>query len=154
MGASGAEQNLSEVMAAIEELISRHYFTYSRKFPEHQEFWDTIAAEEIEHAKWIRDLYAQSQEGKLSFNEKRFDKHSLLEFRSRLESMLRQLEAKAQTHTDALKSSVNLESMLLEKEFFTIFETDFPELKDVLKRLAVATQNHRIKLDRALKELP
>jgi len=153
MYTSGSEQNISEVMASIEELISKHYFAYARKFPEHQEFWDSIAAEEIEHAKWIRDLYSQSQEGRFSFNEKRFNKQSLLEFVNRLESMLRNFEAKAQTHKDALKNSANLESMLLEKEFFSIFESDFPELKDVLKRLAVATQNHRFKLERALKEL-
>ncbi len=147
------ESNIAEIMSGMEEMISRHYFAYARKFPEHREFWGKIGAEEIDHARWIRDLHAKAEQGLVSFNDKRFNKESLQELYSRLETILAQFQEQSKTVKDALTNSLKIESILLENEFFTIFQTDSPELKEVLYNLAEATKDHRRRMEEFLNKL-
>ena len=147
------EKNVAEIMAGIEEMISRHYFACARNMPADQAFWKKIAAEETDHARWIRDLYYKAGEGLVAFNEKRFNKDSLLEFAGKLACMLEQFQEQSKTFKDALADSLQIENMLLEKSFFEIFQSDSPGLKEVLSNLSTSTKEHRIRIELRLKEL-
>ena len=142
--------NITEIMANIEEMISGHYTSYAAQFEDYRDFWLNLAAEELVHAQWIRDLYAHSRQGQVLFNEKRFNKESLKEMQGRLGEMLVTLRAQTKTMKDALSSSVNIENFILEKDCFEIFETDIPELKALLGRLEKETLGHRNKMKEML----
>jgi len=53
--------NLAEHTAVIEEIIGQHYKVYGDKFQEHKCFWDTLASEESNHARCIRDLCSKKE---------------------------------------------------------------------------------------------
>ena len=143
--------DIAEIMANIEEMISRHYTAYADKFSEHRDFWIKIASEETDHARWIRDLYSKTKDGSVTFDDKRFNGESLKELSGRLENMLADFNEESKSIKEALSNSLIVESLLLEKHCFEVFKTDAAELKDVLTRLADATKEHKLRLDQMLK---
>lgn len=48
--------SIMEMLAQHEETISELYSAYSAQFPDHREFWATLAWEEKNHARQIREL--------------------------------------------------------------------------------------------------
>lgn len=150
MDNNGSQINLAEIMAGNEEMISRHYRACAEQFPENRDFWDTLAGEELDHARWIRELYARSGKGALAFNEKRFNKESLREFGRHLDSMLSGFRAQSGSMRQALQVALNIEGMLLESSVFEVFTADSPELKMILERLASATKEHSARIKEAM----
>jgi rubrerythrin len=144
------KNDLAEVMAGIEEMISQHYKAYAEKFKENQDFWLRLVAEELDHAQWIRELYSKTKTGPISFDEQRFNKKSLQEFSSRLKNMLNIFVEQSASIKEALKNSLKIESLVLESKFFEVFKTDAPELKKVLEHLAQATREHRERIEQFL----
>jgi hypothetical protein len=150
MDSKEPQGNIAEIMAGIEEMISGHYTAYAEQFDSHRDFWLDLAAEELDHAKWIRELYAQTRTGMVLFHEARFNKDSLREMSGRMEEMLADFRAKTKTMRDALQSSLNIENFILEKKYLEIFDSDIPELKFLLDRLEKETEGHRNRMKEML----
>ena len=143
MESNEPQENIAEIMAGIEEMISAHYTACAEQFDSHRDFWLDLAAQELDHAKWIRELYAQAKTGKVVFHEDRFNKDSLREMSGRMELMLAGFRAQTKTMKEALQSSLSIESFILEKKYLEIFDSDVPELKFLLERLEKETEGHR-----------
>ena len=56
MNPEDKEHGVIEKLALNEELIAKLYRSYAAKFPVLNEYWSSLAAEEINHAAWIRNL--------------------------------------------------------------------------------------------------
>jgi len=153
MDTQDSDVNLAELMAGIEEMISRHYKAHAEKFTQYRDFWEKIAAEEVDHAASIRDLYAKAGRGLLTFNESRFNKRSVQEVYAQMEIMLPRFLQQAASMKAALQSSLSVESLLLERKFFEVFETDDADIKAVLARLARETGEHRERIEQLLKQV-
>ncbi len=144
------QANVAELMAGIEEMISGHYTAYAEQFDSHRDFWLDLAAEELDHARWIRELYSKTGTGMVIFHEGRFNKESLREMSARMNEMLAGFRAQTTTMKDALQSSLNIENFILEKKYLAVFESDVPELKGLLARLEKETEGHRNKMKEML----
>lgn len=128
-----------------EKVIEDLYRVYAKKFPKHREFWTTLARQENEHAKWIMKLTEKIEEGETYFNEERFTVEAI---KSSI-SYIKKEKEKVGDETlliEALSTAHNLESGLLEKEYFETVEGDSVELKHLLRRLASETAVHAKKV--------
>lgn len=144
--------NLAEIMAQIEETIGQHYQVYAEKFKGEKDFWSKLASQEADHAQWIRDLYAETEKGTVSFNEARFDKESVKEFRKHLGDMLAYIRETDMSLKEALEDSLKVEKMLLEKNMVEVFQTDSPELQETINSIVEQTMEHRRSIEDLLKK--
>ena len=134
--------DILEMMAKNEELINELYKAYSEKFPDHNGFWVGLSIEEMEHATWIRELRQKVKEGNVSFDENRFNLRTIKNFRNYMNDLLDASQKQEITLQGALSNALNIESALIERKFFEVFESDAEDLKEVLKLLSVSTEKH------------
>ena len=139
---AGDQDPLSVVrlLAENEQLIANLYAVYAERFPEHADFWSGLAAEERDHARWLRELGSRVEEGTIFVNEDRFRREPIRVFREYLEGELRQEGPMPLAR--ALSIALSTEQALIERRFFEVFETDAAELKHILHDLASATEEH------------
>jgi hypothetical protein len=132
-----------DLLVEHEEAIGLLYRAYARRFPERAAFWTKLAAEETEHARWIRTLEAKVEAGGVSFDRGRFSVEAI---ESSLEYVRREAERAEEEElpaVSALSIASDLEHGLIEKRFFEVFEGDSGELRTVLRDLAAGTFQHR-----------
>ena len=137
-----------ELMQRIEDSVAQLYETYAQKFPEHANFWMTIALQENMHADWVRGLGAMLSSGTMSFKEDRF---SIEQLQQSLDDLRNELQTARQTDysiSEATAIALKLEESLIEKSFFEIFESDSQEMKEVFEDLTKDTQEHIAKLEK------
>jgi len=141
-----------KLLAEHEKAISQLYKEYARKFPEQKDFWLKIAEEEIEHASWIFKLRSQAEKGSLYFKEGRFKTEAIKTSLEYVKSQIAEAQNKKISAKNALSVARDLESGLIEKKFFEVFEPDCREIKQVLLDLAAATREHFNRIEKAWKE--
>jgi thiol-disulfide isomerase/thioredoxin len=137
-----------KLLAEHEKAISQLYREYARKFPEQKDFWSKIAAEEIEHASWIFKLRSQAEKGSLYFKEGRFKIEAIKTSLEYVKSQITEAQNNKISAKNALSVARDLESGLIEKKFFEIFEPDCREIKQVLLDLAAATREHYNRIEK------
>ena len=131
-----------------EKAISALYKEYERKCPEQKDFWLRISDEEIEHANWISTLYLQVEKGSLNFQEERFKIEAIKTSLEYIKDRISEAQNKEISAKNALSVARDLENGLLEKKYFEVFESDSKEIKIILRRLMVATREHRNKIEK------
>lgn len=136
-----------EMLIKNEETASVLYKVYAERFQEERDFWNSLAEEEKTHASWIEKFYNDNK-NLVSFNDQRF-KPEL--FNISLDYMSEKLnEANSEdseiTLKDALSIALGLETGMIERGYFEVFETDSPELKKTLQSLSDATLRHTEKI--------
>ena len=141
-----------KLLAEHEKAISQLYKEYARKFPEQKDFWSKIAEEEIEHASWIFKLRSQVEKGSLYFKEGRFKTEAIETSLEYVKSQITEAQNNKISAKNALSVARDLESGLIEKKFFEVFEPDCREIKQVLLDLAVATREHYNRIEKVWKE--
>ena len=146
------QMKVIKLLAEHEKAISQLYKEYARKFPEQKDFWLKIAAEEIEHASWIFKLRSQIEKGLLYFKEGRFKTEAIETSLEYLKSQIAKAQNNKISAKNALSVARDLESGLIEKKFFEVFEPDCQEIKHVLLDLAAATREHYNRIEKLWKE--
>jgi len=141
-----------KLLAEHEKVIGQLYKEYARKFPEQKGFWLKIAAEEIEHASWIFKLRSQAEKDLLYFKEGRFKTEAIETSLEYVKSQITEAQYNKISAKNALSVARDLESGLIEKKFFEVFEPDCREIKQVLLNLAAATREHYNRIEKVWKE--
>ena len=141
-----------EMLADHELAIGRLYSTYAEKFPYYKDFWLAFSGEETQHANWINELQSKSEQGSIHFNPDRFQIPAIQHSLNYAQKMLAKAQGSDLDLVSALSTASSIEDALIENRFFEIFETDSPELKETLRRLAEATGDHRRRILRAKTE--
>jgi len=141
-----------ELLANHEEAISELYRKYSGKFPDYEQFWLGLAEEEVLHAKWIRELRDDIEEGTVFCNEGRFNIIGVQTSLNYIKKQIVDSENQEISLPFALFLALDIENALLERKYFEIFEGDSVGLKHVLQDLAESTEPHRDRIEKALKE--
>ena len=141
-----------KLLAEHEKVIGQLYKEYARKFPEQKDFWLKIAAEEIEHASWIFKLRSQAEKDLLYFKEGRFKTEAIETSLEYVKSQITDAQNNKISAKNALSVARDLESGLIEKKFFEVFEPDCREIKQVLLNLAAATREHYNRIEKVWKE--
>jgi len=152
MGLEEKQIKIIGLLAEHEKEISLLYKEYARKFPEQKDFWSKIAGEELEHASWIFKLRSKIKEGSLYFKEGKFKVEAIKTSLEYVKSQITEVQSTSISAKHALSVARDLESGLIEKKFFEVFEPDCREIKQVLLDLAVATREHYHRIERIWKE--
>ena len=138
-----------ELLAEHEIAISQLYKEYARKFTKQKDFWSKIAYEEIEHANWIYRLRSQAKEGLLNFKEGRFKEAAIETSLEYVKSKLAEAQKEKISAKRALSVARDLESGLIEKKYFEVFESDCREMKQIFLDLAADTREHHRRIEKA-----
>ena len=138
-----------EMLACNEEAVSRLYRVYADTFPEHKNFWAGLSMEELDHARWIRQMQVKIKDDGLAyFDETRISMDSI---KLSIDNINGQI-AKAQTHkmlsTEAFFIANDLENALIESNWFEACKGDSLEFKRLVFDLDQATTRHREELSK------
>ena len=131
-----------DLLAQNESAIGQLYQVYARNYPELAAFWEGLAAEETEHAGWIRALGGKVAEGSLYLSEHRFKEEAIRSFLTYLEDELNRARSEKMPLVTALSVALSIEEALIERKYFEVFETDSAELRHLLQNLARASEEH------------
>ncbi|MDD5040723.1 MAG: hypothetical protein PHY34_06295 [Patescibacteria group bacterium] len=129
-------------LALLEESMNRLYNLYAGRFPEEKDFWMTIAGEEAQHATWVKRLMPRVDEGLVFFQKGRFNESSIESTLQYLATLIAQAEQGGLELINALSIAHDIESSLIEKEYYTVFKSDLAEFRELLSKLAQATKGH------------
>ena len=130
-------------MILLENSVSRLYTLYAERFPSHGGLWTILANEETEHADWITKLTEQARAGKMEIAANRFKAEAVQMMLNSLGTYMAEAGSGNPPLLKCLSISMTLETALIEKDFFRIFQTDSSELRTVMNRLTAATENHQ-----------
>lgn len=125
-----------------EVLLNKLYSNYANLFPDDKDFWEDIAADESEHAGWVRSLSTRIDNGEVRLGAGRFEPEALTSFADYIQEQIDRMATETVLQIQALSISMDLENSMLEKAMFKSYETDSPELQEVMDRLQKSTEIH------------
>ena len=143
MSAKEHQADVIEMLANNEEMLSRLYKAYAKKFPEHKDFWAKLASEELGHAKWVRRLHSGVDQDEVYFKEGKFRKKAIQNFSTYLKERLAAIRTREMSLVNALSIALDVENAYIESKIFKVFKADHKELKHLLKNLDKGTRDHR-----------
>lgn len=138
-----------ETLAKHEEAIAELYSAYSDVLPNHTDFWSGLAAEETEHAKWLRNLLPKIGEGSVHFDERRFHTDAIRTSMDFIRGLAAWAQKEKPTAIKALSAALDIERGLIERGYFKVAEADSPRLKQTFEALARSTTVHIEKVQKA-----
>jgi hypothetical protein len=149
MDAAIQHEVLLQRLAQNEESIAELYRIFADKFPRHRDFWAGLAGEEIQHARWIHKLAAR-EGSSVAIDATRFDDNVFAVAVQYLKETVQRAKVAKQTLKEALTVSLDIETGMLERGYFTVFKGDARELIEILEHLRSETEKHTDKIRKEL----
>jgi len=146
------QKNILNLLIEHEAEIGKLYAVYADKFQEYKEFWSELSKEEEKHANWIKDLAKMIEDGKVFFDQKRFNLEAISSSLTELKTNILKSKHDDVLLINALSAAYYYEMALIERKFFEVFDTDSAELKNVLFNLSEETIKHQKKIKEALEK--
>jgi len=137
------------LMAAHESVLADLYRAYAKKLPRYQDFFNSLAADEVLHARMVAGFVDDVKARKVYVRPGRFSSQSILSSLDFARARVAEAERGGMSLMEALSTAKDLEDALIERKYFEIFEDDGPELTRLLERLATETEAHRRKVSEA-----
>jgi rubrerythrin len=138
-------ESVLQLMAENEEAVARLYHSYAEKFPQYRTFWTELANEEHKHSRLLQKL-PQKSNLSVEVDESRYDVKAFQVSMEYLERKLAQTADKGLSMKEALSTALDIETGMLERGYFEVFEGDTPEFKRTLETLSDATEKHTNKI--------
>jgi rubrerythrin len=139
-----------EGLVQIEETLFGIYRVFAERFPAHRDMWSRMAEEEEGHAKWIRDLCGQMEQGTVRLGADPFRVEGIQTFLDYASDRLEEAQAAKLPFLHALDMALDLESGLLEREFYKIFEADSEALEQAFEDMQQQIRDHTERIRKAL----
>jgi hypothetical protein len=136
------QKKIIELYLEQELLMAELYELFSKKYPFHHEFWESMVAEEREHASWIRHFFDSTLNGKIDFNEGKTRSNAISSSISYIREIITGFEKKPFTVVRAASISLDMERSLIERNVFKHFEGDSQEAVQLLDILSKAQDVH------------
>ena len=140
------QEKLLELLNRQEERLSELYRLYSDKFPERKEFWNELAAEEAQHAKWVAGLVNSAVKGVIHFDEGKINIHTLNTFVRGIESTIQKTRKTDPSELSAITYALDVERSLFEKNIFGHFKAVSGKAVKILALLQQKTAQHHEKI--------
>ena len=106
---NGKISDILEKLASNEESVAELYRGYADTFPVLNDFWTSLATEEMKHASWLRNLGRETEKGTILVNEKRFNIMAVQSMTNYLEKELVRLTEQDIPIIEALSITVSIE---------------------------------------------
>ena len=130
-----------ELLIENEELVSKLYTIYAKKFPEEKEFWLEKAAEEDVHAELLKGVRPIMQETPSFFQEDRFSMEAIELSIAFVKDLIQ--KAENSSLINALSMARDIEHSLIERNFFKVMPRDSIPLKNAFIKIEQDTKKHR-----------
>lgn len=134
---------LLEKLQENESALARLYRQFARSFPDDAEFWNAVVREEEQHCEWVAQMRAIVTSGKVRVGSGNLRVEAI---NSAIDYLAAVAENCAQGKFDrehAFAIAFDIENSLLEKRFFTVFESDSVEFKHLVDTIVRETVRHR-----------
>lgn len=135
-----------EAIAGHERAIGDLYAAYALRFPEHGEFWKRLSAEEYAHAEWARKISAHVEEGTIEIVPGRFRNKAIESSVKYLHEWTDEAKNREIKLIYALSVANDIESALIDRKFYEIYETDSDDMIAILQNLIESSRAHREKV--------
>lgn len=146
MTAITGEVEYIELLARCEEQFNALYECYVASFageaPEVTAFWQQLAKDETLHARWVRSLEPRVQRGEIWLRDNRYNPESATLLYAYATQRVREARQAAPSLVAALAIAVDLETTLVEKNFYAVFDTADADAQRALKTLSNSAEEH------------
>jgi hypothetical protein len=140
------------LMIQQEAWIEQLYRVYQNLFPTLDAFWDQLAREEHIHGEVLAQLAKRVDNETCFFVERKFNTTGLQTSCDYIRKQIQVASTEPVTLVKALATAMDLETSLIEKEFFTVVASDTPANRAVFQVLYGQTQEHRQRIVALLAE--
>jgi rubrerythrin len=131
-----------ELLKAIESTVSRIYEVFANKFPVHNNLWTQLADEERIHARWIENLLEEAASGSIELKKGRFNTGAIQSFSQYAEDILSRIQKEEISMAQAADMAIDLETSLLERKFYEVFQGDSEILQQTFSNMKAQTSGH------------
>lgn len=122
------------------------YERFEKRYPAHQGFWFSLVADEREHAGYIQQFKRLAAEQKMSFAEGKTRIAALNSILTYIQNTIDAFDRQPFMHQKALAICLDLEKSVLERDVFKGFDSDSPQIRQVLDILREAQEEHLKKI--------
>lgn len=130
----------------LEIRMASLYERFQKRYPAHEEFWFSLVADEREHAGYIQQFNRLAAEQKMSFAEGKTRIAALNSILTYIQSTIDLFDRQPFVHQKALAICLDLEKSVIERDVFKGFDSDSPEMRQVLDILREAQEEHLKKI--------
>ncbi|MEI6211064.1 MAG: hypothetical protein WCR06_05510 [bacterium] len=137
------QQDILALLIEQEEWIGQLYKAYQNLFPELDSFWGQLAEEEDGHAGLLKQLAGRMDQATCSFDARKFNTVGLRTSSEHIRKQVQIANTEPVTLVRALATAFDLETGLIEKEFFKVVVVNPAEVQREWQALTEETQAHR-----------
>ncbi len=137
------QDEIFQLLIQQEIWIEQLYRVYQTLFPELDAFWETMAREEHGHAEILTHLAGRVDHQNCGFEARKFNTVGLQSSCAFIRKQIQLASTEPVTLVKALATAMDLETCLIEKDFFAVIASDTPEFRRIFQMLAEQTGNHR-----------
>ncbi len=131
-----------EMLAEHEETIGRLYAGYAEIFPEHKAFWVTLAFEESDHAKKIRELIEDRKKGHVMYDAEKYDSKAIKASSDYLRQQIDKCRNEYVSLVNALSVALNIEKAIIDGKVFEAFKGRTQRTRELIRELAKSVTDH------------
>lgn len=142
MGSKEDQIEMAMMMEKNELGLGHLYKTYANKLPEFEEFWNQFSENKRGHAFLVRTLRTLIEDGTVEYEDRPIKAEHIKAYIEDLNQHLSYAMRNEITIIEALSVGLELESRMLGKEFYEVYDSDPDELKRTLNTLNIDTQSH------------
>ena len=136
------QKNIIDSMIKQESLLAKLYTLFAKQFPDYSELWTALAKDEMQHAKWLGELYEAGAKGIVLFDEGKIKTYTMNAFITYLEGIIARAEKNELPLANAISCTHDLERSLIEKNVFSHFDSTSAKARSILKRLTLENTVH------------
>jgi rubrerythrin len=131
-----------ELLVKHEEAIGKLYEACATKFPEFKTFWSTLAYEETDHAKKIRELIEERKLGHVTFDSTKYDVKSIETSLNYVAQQLKKVETGEISLITAFSIALDIEKAIIDGKVFEAFKGQTQKTRELIRDLAKSVTDH------------
>jgi len=129
------------LMYDLENAFGDLYEIFSKSFPEHDDLWQVLIAQEREHAEAVRNFYRLYYEGETVFDVGKIRAEAVQSIIDHVEALCDRARKGNYTALQALTTTYDLESSLVARNTFNQIGAS-ETFAETLRRLQKDSENH------------
>lgn len=139
--------DILEMLAKNEEEMSELYRLYAKVLPQYKDLWLGLAADETEHAHWIRDFAKGVDKATFVLDKKLFPESAFSYYHDYMQGAMEKASKRGIEPIQAFTAALYMEQSLVESQCFEVVDTGSVDFDKVALRLQQATKGHVQKIE-------
>ena len=131
-----------ELCLEKELLLAEIYRIFAARFSKHRLFWEALAADETEHAGWVRFLREKADKSQLRYDEGKIKTYTVKTFIDYLKGVLQEAKQPSFSSERALSFTLDVERALLERNVYGGFQSRSDQDLQLLQLLQQGLRDH------------